>query len=405
MIIHKKIFRRLSSYYNRMNFNYLQKNINEFTLNSNNEILKWSEEKLYVSNIEKLCSMSEDPIVKKGYKLRNELLERYRNKYSSVNLKILIHVPSKNSSPAGYSIFTNLQESLKYIGIDSDVLNFEDSIEKKLNEFKANVFITSDYSAYTSKIDWKFISEYRKKNELKIGLTASLEIDDNSPLIPRLKWAKKNKIDFFYSFRSAEYLKNRLDYIPYYKNGFEIISIEFGANPLIYFPIPDIEKNLDYIFLGSSNSEKQNRYCEYFAPILKKYRGFICGTGWKNFKKWPNVEANKFLFAKAKIGINLHLNQQLEYESELNERTYILAACGIPQLTDNPKLLDKRFNADSMYIANSAKDYFELFEYMLNNPEECQKKALNAMSEVYEKHTTFHRAEQFILDLNKINKG
>ena len=114
-------------------------------------------------------------------------------------------------------------------------------------------------------------------------------------------------------------------------------------------------------------------------------------------------ETHKFLYARGKIGINLHIDDSIAWASELNERTYILAACGIPQLVDNAKLLPKRFCDTSLFCAQNPKEYIELFEYMLHNPEECQKRALLALDEVYAKHTTFHRAEDFILQLGELN--
>lgn len=55
-----------------------------------------------------------------------------------------------------------------------------------------------------------------------------------------------------------------------------------------------------------------------------------------------------------------------------------------------------------MFIASTPKEYGELFEYMLNNPDECQRKVLIALEEVYNKHTTFHRADGFIQQLKRI---
>ena len=77
----------------------------------------------------------------------------------------------------------------------------------------------------------------------------------------------------------------------------------------------------------------------------------------------------------------------------------MLAACGIPQLTDKPKLLLKKFSADSMFVADDPAQYFELFEYILANPEEADKRALKSQKQVFTFHTTFHRAKKFILIL------
>jgi spore maturation protein CgeB len=100
--------------------------------------------------------------------------------------------------------------------------------------------------------------------------------------------------------------------------------------------------------------------------------------------------------ARAKVALNLHIQNQIDWPSELNERTYNLAACGVPQLIDAPKLLFKRFQPDSFFVASSPAEYQKYFRFALNDPKEGQRRALQAQREVFEKHTIFHRAEAFI---------
>ena len=60
-----------------------------------------------------------------------------------------------------------------------------------MNEYKPNILITSDNISYLERFDWKEINEYKKNNKLKIGLTANLPEEGDSPLLERLDWAKK----------------------------------------------------------------------------------------------------------------------------------------------------------------------------------------------------------------------
>lgn len=342
-------------------------------------------------------------IVRRGHELRQIVLSEFRNKYHALQgIRILIHVPSKDSSPGGYSLFSNLAESINFLGIPCELLGWEESIGEKLITFQPTIFLSSDSDTYLSRVDWQSIQRYRIGQPLRVGLTASIEAYGNTPLNQRLNWAKNQRIDFYYSFRSPEYLQSRKDYQPFFTEGYSVYSVEFGANPRHYFPVGGIKHDLPYVFLASSNSDKQQRYADWLTPIVKGYPGFLDGPGWSSIKRYAPKTTHRYLYARAKVGINLHIDDSIDWASELNERTYILAACGVPQLVDNAKLLSQRFSSDAMYVANSPKEYVELFDYLIHNPEVAAERAEVALGEVYEKHTTFHRAQHFIECLKKI---
>jgi hypothetical protein len=405
----KRVINKLVRYINALKFRIFENNINKKTWENHDEILKWGDDcaKQSDNELHKQILNSVDLIVQKGYELRQKVFAEFKDKYSDdKKLKIMINLPSKESSPGGYSLFSNMADSFKFIGIETELLFEGEDIKIKLKEFQPTVFLSSDHKIYTSKIDWNAINQYKKSHNLQIGLTASLEEYGNTSLKQRLNWAKSVGIDFYYSFRSPEYFNARAEYNLFFEYGYKIFSVEFGANPLQYFPLPIINKDLNYVFLASSNGDKQVRYFNWLSKLVYKHSGFIDGPGWHKIERWASKPSHKYLYSRAKIGINLHIDDSIYWASELNERTYILAACGIPQLVDNAKLLELRFSNESMFIASTPKEYGELFEFMLNNPDECQKRALLALEEVYTKHTTFHRADGFIqqLKIKKENK-
>lgn len=369
------------------------------------EILAWSESLVeQESNLLARSNTSEpSDIIAKGVELRNRVLCEFENKYISTGIRLLIHLPSKSSSPGGYSLFSNLAESMRFVGIPTETLIVGEDIRPTLANFKPTVFISSDSESYLKTIDWSALQNYKKSANLKIGLTASLQEYGNSALIPRLKWGIKNGVDFYYSFRSPEYLQSREQYKSFYEFGYKILSVEFGANPLLYYPIHVVEKDLNYIFLASSNSDKQARYFQWLPSILTNYFGFIDGPGWRKNSRWAAQPAHKYLYARARVGINLHIDDSINWASELNERTYILAACGVPQLMDDPLLLSHRFSSEAFFCAKSPGEYLELFEFIRNNPGVAKDRAMTALVEVFDRHTTLHRAEYFIRQLKEFN--
>ncbi len=187
-------------------------------------------------------------------------------------------------------------------------------------------------------------------------------------------------------------------YLPFDK----VFSIEFGANPLIHYPVPETDRDLNYVFLASVNPAKWPRYFAYLTRIFSKYPGFLDGPGWSFVgKRVVPLKRDRYLYARARVGLNLHADEQIDWANELNERTYILAACGVPQLVDNPALLSARLNKDGLFVADTPDEYTALFDFILHNPDQAAARALIAQRQVFTEHTWFHRAERFVLELKE----
>lgn len=387
-------------------FRSFEKGIHPKTIKDRSEILRWASGQVAdVENfeIDQEFMACNSPIVQQSYSLTQSIRDEFINKYSSCgNIRILLHVPPSDLSPGGYSLFKNLMSSLQYIGISARALYWDESIDEVLSEFKPSVLLTSDAGSYLERINWKDVDRYRISNQLLIGLTASIEEYGNTPVLDRLDWASKRGVNFYYSFRSKEYVHSREAYRPFHERGYEVISVEFGANPLIHYAPPAIERNIDFSFLGSINPEKWGRYILYLNSIFSRYVGFVDGPGWSFARDFNFSPArDRFIYARTKVGLNLHIDNQISWPCELNERTYMLAACGVPQLVDRPGLISSRFSDDCFFIADNPKHYEELFVHILSNPDEAERRALKAQREVLASHTTFHRAETLVQALSR----
>jgi len=386
--------------YQKLRFNW---GLNSQTKRNHEQILSDAEKSLQNKDVlesDYAFTNSDNPLVQQGNALRQEVFESFQNKLSnSASDRILIQVPSPDFSPAGYSLFSNLIESLQFIGVACEALPWGDAGEITIEKFAPTILLSSDHHNYLARINWDYVGKYKKAHQLKIGLTASLEQYGNSPLLGRLAYAKQIGVDFFFSFRDPDYIYSRSEYQSFFDHGYRVLTIPFGANTLYYYPVPGIEKDLNYALMASRKRE----HISYMDQIARKYSGFIDGPGWNHIKNFTfNRQRDRYIYARAKMGLNVHLPEQLEWACELNERTYQLAACGLPQLIDRPLLLKKVFNEDMIFSAANPKEFTELFEYILKYPEIAQAKALKAQKEVFSKHTTFHRAASFIKQLELI---
>lgn len=348
--------------------------------------------------VEGAYAASHDPLVRQGHALKKQTEQKFKDSYAGKNVdRIMIHVPDPASSPAGYSLFTNLAESLEFLGVPTQILGWNDNSGEAIDKFNPNVLLSSDHDSYLERIDWEAIRKYRNTSQLKIGLTASLAEYGNTPLGHRLTWAKKHGIDFFYSFRDEAYVSNREEYRPFFDAGYKILYLPFGANILHYYPVAGFVRDIDFVLIAS----KKREHAIFMKDIVKRNYGFIDGPGWKHAPHFKfNRDRDKYIYARAKVGLNVHLPEQIEWACEVNERTYQLAACGVPQVTDHPKLLDSEFSKDALFVAETPRQYSEYFEAIIRNPKVGEERAMIAQREVFHKHTTFHRAASFMQQLD-----
>ena len=362
------------------------------------ELLAWAEAQAASAIPEETDNDSPEPLVRQGRELVQSLLRQFKDRCQRFEqLRILVQVPPPTVSSAHSSLGANFIQSFRFLGIAAQELGWQSDTRRTLEEFQPSVLLTVDHAGYLSQIDWEAIRDYRRHEILRVGLNAALQEYGNTRLAGRLEWAKRHEIDFYYTFKSPEYVEKRYGEI--LERGFSIFYLEFGANPLVYYPVPGIRRDLNYVFLGSTNPDKWARYYSYFGPILKSCPGYIDGPWWQSIPRFGGAETHRYLCARAKVALNLHIPNQINWASELNERTYNLAACGVPQLIDNPKLLSSRFSADSFFVARTPEEYQASFERILSEPREGERRALQAQREVFAKYTVFHGAERFVEQL------
>jgi hypothetical protein len=343
---------------------------------------------------------SSDPLVRQGHALKRRVELQFRGLYAGkTRERILIQVPDPVSSPAGYSLFTNMAESLEFLGVPTHILEWHEPIQLSLKTFQPTVLLSSDHPSYLNRIDWNAVRRYQESTPLQVGLTASLAEYGSEPLGGRLTWAKQHGISFYYSFRDEDYVQGREAYRPFFDAGYPMLYMPFGANILYYYPVAGFARDLDFVLIAS----KKKEHMHFMKNIVNRYSGFIDGPGWKHAPHFRFMrERDRYVYARAKIGLNVHLPEQINWACEVNERTYQLAACGVPQVIDHPKLLDKLFSRDAMFVADTPKQYAVLFKMIINDPLLGQQRALQAQREVFDQYTTFHRADAFVRQLESM---
>jgi hypothetical protein len=241
----------------RTEFYRFQKRVHRDTWARHDNILRWADQCLSQQTeleAEDRYTRTDDPVVRQGYALKKKVEAEFRNKHVDwSDVRILIQRQNYEQSIGGYSLFGNLAMSLQFMGINVTTVSTREEFAGSLNEFRPTVLLTSDDDRDRSVIDWNMFERFRLENNCALGLTASLEEFGNAPLVGRLRWARSHNVNFYYCFSPQEYLRARAEYSPFWEEGYKILSLEFGANVLKYYPVPDITRDLDYVFLGSRN--------------------------------------------------------------------------------------------------------------------------------------------------------
>ncbi|MDX2469048.1 MAG: glycosyltransferase [SAR324 cluster bacterium] len=334
--------------------------------------------------------------------LREGCLAHFKDLHKPKKIKILFHLPSIYALGTR-SIFLNWISSLNYMGVEAETLEFTENLREKLEAFKPEILVSVDHQMFLSQLDFVAIADYRKSTALMVALQAhdDSETNDNFSNDKRVALAKKNKVDFFFSFRIESYIEQLFGHLK--EAGFTVLSIPFAANPIKDYYIPN-EKVFDWSFLGSSNPDKTPRYSSYFKGLFKGYDGVLAGPGWGS--EIPLSLEGKYhslFYSKAKIALNLHLQEQVDRPSEINERVYSLAASGNFQILDQPKALGLLFaNPSNVVSLDQPSDYFAAFEHYLNSPDERKVMVCHGFDAIYQGgHTLFHRMQVLIEQIEK----
>jgi hypothetical protein len=306
-----------------------------------------------------------------GLKLRHALMEEYKDKYLS-KWKILINSPSNGMWK--YT-FQSWEQVLEYMGVRTDIVY--DALDIPDEDGTPG-----EYDIYISIAD-------RQWMEVKPSVSCKIGIASKQESLGLIK-------EFGYNFLISSFSDDYVGFKWWVDNGIEIKSIPFGFNPLIYYP-EEREKEYDYFFVGTNSPYKDLETKKYLLPIVDSYAGILRGVGWGTTTLELDPIYASYYYNTAKINLNYHMQLQKDFENEINERTFIISACGGFQLVDNPKILPKFYSLMDMAVAQDEKDYMDKFRYYLDKPKERHEMAYNALVTSYKNnYSLFSRLEDVI---------
>jgi hypothetical protein len=338
---------------------------------------------------------SVNPVFRKTAGFRAGLLAREKDSLCGLNLQIIFHTPPDSFSPGFASWFSSLAETLEWMGVN--VYQYWDDWDKKVIPL-ADLIVTHNHPLFINNFPFKAINRDRKNSCLVLSYF-NFENRNEAAESSMIIQCKEMGIHGFINAAHKQFLADSSFTRLSKSEGLDTISLEFGANPLRHYPSPLVFDKADFIFLASANYEKARRNHDYLYQPIIKYQGIIAGQGWPWISNYSlDPKRDRWMYSLSKVGLNIHLQSQVDEATELNERTYILFATGIPQLIDNPALLDIHFPSYD-FKSNDHKQYQDLLGSIIKGESGLDNIAVKMLEEVNTNHSTFVRVRQWLKDL------
>ncbi len=317
---------------------------------------------------------SRQTLMRENHRLRDDILKEYHDRYASANRSILLHRPSNGALKY---LMESWQEVLDHMGVRTRCLNWGEKTVDVFEDFRPDMFITVADPTYIRHLDMDYISAYRRSTGCKVGHVTTFE-HEYPPA------------DFLVTFHFDPTRDPKMNVAE-----MPLISLPFAINPLQHYMRPGREV-WDYFFVGTNSPRKIQRTKDYLLPVVQQYKGILAGTGWNVGIGALSVKDSAELYNFAKIYPNYSTPRHVKEFNEVNERTFIIPACGGFELMDNPVAVKELFDEDELVVTETPQQYLELFEFYLNNPEARLPFIEKGMRRVYREYTLFQVLEKLM---------
>ena len=197
-------------------------------------------------------------------------------------------------------------------------------------------------------------------------------------------------------------IKNRYDAFIFPSEGLmkecgEGLVCQFAVDPELFYP-KEIDSNLAHNLCFVGNNIRDKATSEKYLFCTKDKGLVIYGNpaGWNSEFCRGKISLNDepTLYSSAKICLNAHLSEHLEYGS-YNFRIFNILACKGFIISDKSKLLEDEFK-DCMVFTEGNEDLVSKTEFYLNNPNETIKYREHGYNYVLSKHTFKHRISDLL---------
>lgn len=341
----------------------------------------------------------DESLIQLGAKYRKRALDQASDMAQHSQYRFLLCTPQ---SMAAAVWFEDLADGMRVLGIPHLQLDPDSELsEEIIHDFMPNVVVALDQDRALENIDLRALVKYKNDHGcLRLFIPTRYDLFKPKSSLKqsdatRLSLAKKGQTaDCYFSLYDEQLYDQH--YHPWSEAGFPYLSLPQACNPIHDYPRP-IQKTQDWIFVGVNNPSREACMWRTVRPILQNHCGRWAGTGWGfGDKKIPSNEMATF-YSSTKIALAPLISFLRENPAELSHRVFEAAACGSFQITSQTPITDKFFSQKALVCSPSPERFADTYLKWINRPQERARVVEQALIEVYDKHTIFHRIQKLML--------
>jgi glycosyltransferase involved in cell wall biosynthesis len=181
-------------------------------------------------------------------------------------------------------------------------------------------------------------------------------------------------------------------------------TVPFGADPAVFAPMPDLQKDIDVFFSGYSELDREDWMTDMISKpstALSASRFVVEGSfgiDLGNSEKVASVSLDRYLqfCCSSKLNLNI-LRQQFITAGVLNSRIFELASLGCCVITNPSDGLKEFFEPNKeIVVVSDANEAVDKYNWLLSSEEDRLKVANAARLRILREHTYVHRVHQLL---------
>jgi glycosyltransferase involved in cell wall biosynthesis len=174
--------------------------------------------------------------------------------------------------------------------------------------------------------------------------------------------------------------------------GLTVRHLPYAAMPTVHHHVRGRIRE-DIGFIGTYNPTKAPNFDKWIRPIMQKRRSLVAGVGFPGVGPIPQNQANR-VYSLCRVCPNVHQDIQRGRRMMLNERTFVIPACGGFEIVDWSECLEDYFEPNELLGARDPEHMATIVESWIRQPRLRLEAALAGHHRVLRDHSYLDRVTE-----------